>query len=121
MAVLTHLHAAGELPPFTRTSMLSPQTIRDQLRLAGNPARLRIPTFAVIDRAQALQGNGMCTGGELILSTALALIAMCETVNLPIQDVMTKATNMLADVDGPFTSHIQAVRDYAGRELLGKE
>lgn len=99
--------------------MLSAQTIRDQIRLANNPARLRVPAFALIDRAQNLQQH--VTGGELVLSTAIALVAMCQTANIPLQDVMTKATNMLADTEGPFTTHLQAVRDYAANELLGKE
>lgn len=90
-----------------------PQTIRDQIAYFNNPARLRVPAFSVISRVQDH------TPGEQILGTAVALIAMCQTLNVPLQDVLTKAGNALADAEGPFSSHLQAVRDYARNELTG--
>lgn len=100
---------------------LSRESLRDQVRLSSNPARLRKPAFLVIDRAQDLQARGDANGGEVLVATAVALIAMCESANMPLQDVMTKATNIMAAVDGPFTSHLQAIRAYASTELLGKD
>jgi hypothetical protein len=93
--------------------VLSRYALTDQVRLAASPARLRRPAFLVID---ALQRSEV-TGGEQILGTAVALLAMCESANVPLQDVLTRAANITADVEGPFTSHLQAVRDFAAKEL----
>lgn len=91
-----------------------PHTIRDQVAFFNNPARLRKPAFMVINRVQDF------VPGEQILGTAVALIAMCETLNLPLQDVLTKAVRVLSDVDGPYTEQIKAIRDYARNELTGE-
>ena len=86
-------------------------TVRDQLRFLANPARLRVPAFRVIERVQDH------TPGEQVLATAVALIAMCQSANISLHDVLTTAGNVLADVEGPFTTHLQAVRDYAAGEI----
>lgn len=85
--------------------------IRDQLRFLCNAARLRLPAFMVIQRID------MCTPGEQILGTAVALVAMCEGASININDVMANAQNVIGDAAGPFTSHVQAVRAYAQGEL----
>lgn len=90
-------------------------TVRDQLRFLCNPARLRLPAFMVIQRIDA------CTPGEQILGTAVALLAICEGASISLQDVMTHAQNVIGDTAGPFTSHIQAIRQYAAGELARGE
>lgn len=92
---------------------LSRQGLNDQVRLASSPARLRKPAFLVIDALQ----RGEVTGGEQLLATAVALRAMCESANVSLDEVLTRAGLFMRDVDGPFTSHLQAVRDYAAKEL----
>lgn len=91
-------------------------SLRDQVALFNNPARLRVPAFMIIDRIQQAQSAGT-RPGEAILATAVALIAMCESSGLKLDDVIFKASRVMADVEGPFTSHLQAVRDYARNEL----
>jgi hypothetical protein len=90
-------------------------TVRDQIRFLANPARLRRPAFAVINKLQDF------TPGEQMLGAAVALIAMCQGANISLHDVLTTAGKVLADTEGPFTSHVQAIRDYARHEIAGGE
>lgn len=90
-------------------------TIRDGVRYLYNAARLRLPAFMVIQRLDA------CTPGEQIVGTAVALIAMCQGANISLSDVLSVAGNALSDADGPFQSHIAAIRDYAANELARHE
>lgn len=85
----------------------------DQVALFNSPARLRVPAFAVIDALQKTKTQP----GTQVLAAAVALRAMCESANLPLNDVLVKAGRIMGDVEGPFTSHLQAVRDYARNEL----
>lgn len=96
--------------------MLSLNGLSDQVRLCSNAARLRKPAFLVID---ALQNDLKSTGGEKIVAAAVALIAMCQSTNVNFNDVVAKALNIMGDVEGPFTAHLQAVRDYARHNLRG--
>lgn len=89
--------------------------IRDQIRYLFNPARLRVPAFSVLSRIQDF------TPGEQVLGTAVALVAMCESANISLHDVITMARNAMADADGPFTSHIKAIRDYSANEIARGE
>jgi hypothetical protein len=70
-----------------------------------------VPAFKVIDRVQNF------TPGEQMLGTAVALVAMCESANISLNDVIQQARNVMAHAEGPFTHHIQAVRDYAAQEV----
>jgi hypothetical protein len=97
--------------------MYSPHHIRDQIAMFSDASRLRRPAFAVIDGLQ--QSDAI--PGDQILGAAVALLAMCESANVPFHDVVTKAANAMSVVEGPFTSHLQSVRDYARRELREQE
>lgn len=88
-----------------------PHTVRDQLRFLCNPARVRVPAFKVISRVQDH------TPGEQILGTAVALLAMCQSANISLNDAIESARNVLSHAEGPFSSHVQAVRDYAANEI----
>lgn len=92
-----------------------PHTVRDQLRFLSNPARLRGPAFNVIARVQDH------TPGEQILGTAVALIAMCESANISLQDVIEHARNAMSHAEGPYSAHVQAVRDYSASEIARGE
>jgi len=75
---------------------------------------MRRPAFLVID---AIQNNTQSSNGEKVVATMIALIAMCESAGVPFDDVFQKAINMTRDVEGPFTAHLQAIRDYARDQL----
>ena len=92
-----------------------PHTVRDQLKFLCNPARLRRPAFTVLTRIQDF------TPGEQLLATAVAIVAMCESANISLQDVIESARNVMADAEGPFTSHIQSIRDFAANEIARGE
>jgi len=93
--------------------MYTSQHIRDQIALFTNAARLRVPAFFVINALQKTKRPP----GEQILGTAVALLAMCESANVNFNDLITKAIRVMSDVEGPFTAHLQAVRDYAANEI----
>lgn len=93
--------------------MRSTQSIRDQVALASNPARLRVPCFKVIDALQKTKARP----GDQILAAAITLVAMCESAGINFNDLIGKAIRMTSDVEGPFTAHLQSVRDYASYEL----
>jgi hypothetical protein len=88
-----------------------PHVIRDQLSFLCNPARIRKPAFAVISRLQNF------TPGEQVLGTAVGLIAICESANISLDDVITRARNIIRDAEASHTSHIQAIRDFAANEI----
>ena len=90
-------------------------TVRDQIRFLTNAARLRPAAFAVIDKVQGL------TPGEQILGAAVALIAMTQSAGINLNDVMSTAGRVMADVDGPFNTHLKAIRDFAHHEIAGGE
>jgi len=85
--------------------------LADHIALTNNPARLRAPAFAAITRLQS------AAPGEQVLGLALALVVICESANVSLSDVIGKAVRMSAAADGPFVPHIQALRDYAAKEL----
>lgn len=91
--------------------MISPDSVRDQVVFAASPARLRVPAFTVIDRIQNY------TPGEQLLGTAIAVVAMAEATGMSLHDLLTIARNCMAHVEGPFSHHVQAIRDYAKHEL----
>lgn len=92
-----------------------PHVVRDQLKFLCNPARVRRPAFAVLSRVQDF------TPGEQLLGTAVALVAMCESANISLQDVIQNARNVMAHAEGAHTSHIQAIRDFAANEIARGE
>lgn len=95
---------------------LSQNGLADQVRLCADASKLRRPAFLVID---AIQNNTQSSNGEKVVATMVALIAMCESSGVPFDDVFQKAINFTRDVEGPFTAHLQAIRDYARDNLRG--
>lgn len=95
---------------------LSMNGLADQVRLCSDASRMRRPAFLVID---AIQSNTQSTNGEKIVAVMVTLIAMCESSGVPFDDVFEKAINMTRDVEGPFTAHLQSIRDYARDNLRG--
>ena len=91
-----------------------PHTVRDQIAYFNDASALRRPAFAVINGLQQTEAKP----GDQVLGTAVALIAMCESIGVSFDEVVRKAVRVMNDVEGPFTSHLQAVRDYATGELL---
>lgn len=94
---------------------MSPEAVR--LRLGTlTPPQIRQPAFALIDRLQRFPDPVV-----QLTAMAVALCAMAESAGLRMGDVINVAENTLADAEGPYTQHIQAIRQYAKGEWLGME
>lgn len=91
--------------------MLEPGNITPRIGQIS-PAAVRAPAFRVIDRLQRMDPAVQLT------ATAVALCAMVESLGLDMEDVINVAQNTLRDAEGPFTTHIQAIREYAKHEIL---
>jgi hypothetical protein len=95
---------------------LSINGLADQVRLCADASKLRRPAFLCID---SMQNNTQSNGGEKIVALAVTLLAICESTGVPIDEVIWKAQAMTRDAEGPFTAHIQAIREYAANHLRG--
>jgi len=91
--------------------MIEPRNVADRLGFFS-PAEVRGPAFLVIDRIQGLDPSIQIT------AVAVALCAMAQAVGLDMRDVINVAENTLRDAEGPYTQHIQAIREYAKGEIL---
>lgn len=94
--------------------MYEKHTIEDALRFLNTTQNVRVPAFQVLGRIEDAHP------ADQIMGVAIALVAMTEAVGLPVGDVLTRAQNMMADAEGPFTIHVQAIRRYAENELRRK-
>ena len=88
--------------------------LRDQIRLAHRAALIRRPAFATINTIQSLAHSSRA--GDAVLGVAAALIAICETNDIPVADVLRKAEAMVNDASR-HSPLIDALRDYARNEL----
>jgi len=74
------------------------------------PEKLRQMAFRVISRTQDdpdLQ----------VMGTAVALVALTEATGTDMRSVIEIAERRMNDLDGPFTSQIGAIREYAKNEI----
>jgi hypothetical protein len=91
--------------------MLEPRNVSDRIGWVS-PVAIQPAAFRVLDRLQRMDP------AVQIMATAVALCAMSESLGLRMRDVINVAENVLRDSEGPYTTHIQAIRDYAKYELL---
>jgi hypothetical protein len=91
--------------------MLRPENVRDQIGWV-HPAAIRGPAFQIIDRLQRIHPTVQLT------ATAVALCAMAQECGISMRDLIVTAENTLRDCEGPYTEHVQAIRDYARNEIL---
>lgn len=92
--------------------LLTTQSIADRMGTV-TPPKLRPVAFEVINRMQRHEDPTL-----QLMGTAVALCAMTEACGLRMRDVIATAERVLADCEGPYTEHIQAIRMYAEHELL---
>jgi hypothetical protein len=86
-------------------------TIRLSISAAYAPARFREPAFRVLD---ALQQSPPAIQLDALFLTA---VAMAMTVGIDPHEMVARAKRMIPDVDGPFSSQLAAITDYAKGEL----
>lgn len=85
-------------------------SIKDQLATGGNPERLRMAAFRVVDRTQD-------DPATQIRGTALALVALCRATGTDIRQLLIGTERMLNDIDSPFGRQLRAIEDYARNEI----
>lgn len=87
------------------------EAIRLSVSAAYAPARFREPAFRVLD---AIQQAPPAVQLDALFLTA---VAMAVTVGIDPHEMVTRAKRMIPDVDGPFSSQLAAITDYASGEL----
>ena len=72
---------------------------------------LREPAFKLLDRLQDVDPAQQTSA--LFLTAAV----VAEALRLDAHEELARARRMIRNAEGPFTSHVQAIRDYAANEL----
>jgi hypothetical protein len=84
---------------------------KDQLHTVREGATvLRQAAFRVIDRTQEQPATQL-------LAIALALVAACEGSNVNVRDLLVTVERMKSDLDGPYVSTFNGIREYAKHEI----
>ena len=88
---------------------------RDKLigMAATHPVAMREAMYRVIDRTQdrpEVQLQAM----------AMALVATCDALNVPVRDLLDTVDVMMNDLNGPFVNTFDALREYARNEIGGR-
>lgn len=91
--------------------MLSKSTIVDRVLLGSTASNLRHPAFRLISANQ--QENPEVQINALMLTA----VVVCQTIGLDPHDMVERAKRMVSVAEGPFTYHLQAIRDFAEGEL----
>lgn len=89
--------------------MLSP--VADRVRSSSSVANLRVPAFILMDRLQDTDP------ADQFRALTLAFVASAEALRLDPHEEVQRARRMMAQAEGPFTDHVQAIRAYARNEL----
>ncbi|QOC54166.1 hypothetical protein [Caulobacter vibrioides] len=87
----------------------------DRVRLSSSVAELREPAFRIIDRMQDIDPSAQ------VRALMLAATVTCEALRLDPHEEIERARRMMAQAEGPFTYHVQAIRSYAEGELARKD
>jgi hypothetical protein len=85
--------------------------IRDRISFSSSAARLREPSFRIVD---ALQFSDPAVQLDALFVSA---VAMATVVGLDPHEMVTRAKRLLPSVDGPFSDQVSAMTDYAKGEL----
>ncbi|PXA91205.1 hypothetical protein DMC25_06535 [Caulobacter sp. D4A] len=91
------------------------QGIADRVRTASEVGILREPAFRIIDRMQHINPS------DQVRALMLAAAVTCDALRLDPHEEIERARRMMAQAEGPFSYHVQAIRDYAAGELARKD
>lgn len=83
----------------------------DRARHSSEVAALREPAFAVIQRIELVPPH--LQFNALMLTAFVA----AEALGLDPHEELARAGRKVTAAEGPFTSHVQAIRDYVRGEL----
>ncbi len=87
------------------------RVIAERARWSSEVAALREPAFRVIHRMEGVEPHLQFN------AVMLAARALAEALGLDPHEEIVKAGRMMADAEGPHTTHVQAIRDFARGEL----
>jgi hypothetical protein len=85
--------------------------IADRVRTASSVSDLRQPAFLLMDRLQDVNPS------DQVRALALAFVTVSQALRLDPHEEVLRAVRMMRQAEGPFTSLVQAIRDYAVAEL----
>lgn len=91
---------------------ISPAGLRDGVSLHGDPGPIR-HAFT-----RAIGANDDQPPAVQVLGVAAAFVLMAETAGLDPHELVNRVRRMSTDLDGPFTSQWQAMKDYVRGEVL---
>ncbi|WP_406853367.1 hypothetical protein WEU32_06935 [Brevundimonas sp. BH3] len=92
--------------------MISLSTIKDKVRTRSTVSTLREPAFAQLTRLSDVEP------ADQISAIFLAATAMAEACGLDPHEEVQRSQRMMSAAEGPFTAHVQAIKDYARNELV---
>lgn len=75
-------------------------------------AQLREPTFRIADRMQDV------SPADQYSALMLAATVASDALGLDPHEEIARSRRMMRDAEGPFTTQVQALRDYVRGELL---
>lgn len=84
--------------------------MKDAFTSCPAPERLRQSAFRALSATQdhpSVQIQG----------TAVALLAMCDATGVDVRQLLESTERLIRDIDGPFSSQIRAIREYARNEI----
>lgn len=94
--------------------MAQVHTIVDRINYFTDVAALRRGAFTTIDAVQSEPNQAVQYYGP-----AVAFVAMAEALGRDPHEDISRVKRMMEAAEGPFTTQVQAIRDYAKGEFLG--
>jgi len=94
--------------------MTSLSSIADRVRIDSTVSQLREPAFELIRRNERLNPS------DQVRALLLTTVVVCQACGLDPHEEVERTKRMVDQAEGPFTYHVQAIRDYAANELNGK-
>lgn len=88
-------------------------TINDRISWFTDLASLRTGAFRVIDAMQTESNKPV-----QYLAPVVTAVAMAETLGRDVHEDVARVRRMMADINGPFSEQINAIKDYTKGELL---
>lgn len=86
-------------------------TVGERARHSSDVAALREPAFRYVTRMEGVEPH--LQFNALMLAAAVS----AQALGLNPHEELERAIRKIASAEGPFTSHVQAIRDYVRGEL----
>lgn len=91
------------------------ETINDRITWFTDLPALRRGAFRTLDLLQSEPNTAV-----QYLGPAVAFVAMAETLGRDPHEDIVRIRRMMADINGPFSEQINAIKDYTKGELLDR-